>query len=512
MKLAYPLVRSHVRLLATLPLLAAPLGAQSESFVGSGDADYDNFGWTADGGADIDGDGLSDVVVGGYRASTGRIKVFSGLTGATLLHIVGAPGEGIGFEVAFVDDLNSDGTPDILASSIWGQPHLFSGADGSTLMTLPHGGLSGVSGVPDQNGDGLGELRIGAQIFSGANGVLLRTLGATGDRLVLTGDINGDGVDDYIDQYMWGLDVYVRSGVDGSLLNFIQGDGPGFANGVGDINLDGFEDYGVSTISSALPNSDEYRIYSGADNSVLYHYPSLPASFSIGAQGTLKIVGMDDVDGDGHPDFAFASSPPRLYSGATGCLLAQFVRSDGTEAAFTIANAGDVDGDGDNDLIAGNPIAFGGPVAGSGSAAVFTFDGAVGNNYCLSLANSTGSSAIINTTGSASIAANNLILVASSLPANKPGLFFYGDGQVQLPLGNGLRCVGTGTIGTFRLPVVLSDTNGCLTYELDNLSPPFAGGQLVSGAQWNFQAWFRDTAAGGAQFNLSDGTQVTFTP
>jgi hypothetical protein len=51
-----------------------------------------------------------------------------------------------------------------------------------------------------------------------------------------------------------------------------------------------------------------------------------------------------------------------------------------------------------------------------------------------------------------------------------------------------------------------------LTYELDNVVPPFANGQLAAGGQWNFQAWYRDVAAGGAGFNSSDAVGVTFVP
>jgi len=37
-----------------------------------------------------------------------------------------------------------------------------------------------------------------------------------------------------------------------------------------------------------------------------------------------------------------------------------------------------------------------------------------------------------------------------------------------------------------------------------------AGGQITSGSTWNFQAWYRDPAAGGAMFNTSDALRATF--
>jgi hypothetical protein len=35
---------------------------------------------------------------------------------------------------------------------------------------------------------------------------------------------------------------------------------------------------------------------------------------------------------------------------------------------------------------------------------------------------------------------------------------------------------------------------------------------ITPGSTWNFQAWFRDTAAGGSAFDLSDAVAVSFRP
>ena len=47
-------------------------------------------------------------------------------------------------------------------------------------------------------------------------------------------------------------------------------------------------------------------------------------------------------------------------------------------------------------------------------------------------------------------------------------------------------------------------------YEVDLDTPPQAAGQITNGSTWHFQAWFRDSAAGGASFDLSDGMAITF--
>jgi hypothetical protein len=46
---------------------------------------------------------------------------------------------------------------------------------------------------------------------------------------------------------------------------------------------------------------------------------------------------------------------------------------------------------------------------------------------------------------------------------------------------------------------------------VNNAQAP-AAGALVSGSTWFFQCWFRDTAAGGSNTNLSNGLRVTFVP
>lgn len=126
--------------------------------------------------------------------------------------------------------------------------------------------------------------------------------------------------------------------------------------------------------------------------------------------------------------------------------------------------------------------------------------------YCTSTVNSSGLAAGIFTSGSFSLAANDLVLSSNGLPANQFGLFFYGSGQVQTPNGDGFLCVGG---NLFRLPVVASDVTGFAQFPLDVGSVP-AGGDILSGSTHNFQFWFRDNPAGGAGYNFSDAVSITF--
>ncbi len=130
-------------------------------------------------------------------------------------------------------------------------------------------------------------------------------------------------------------------------------------------------------------------------------------------------------------------------------------------------------------------------------------------NYCASTPNSSGFAAEMATVGWESIEAGFLTVVAEPVPANQFGLFFFGPNQTQVPFGNGLRCVAAGGQGLFRLPVVKSDSSGRLSHDVDFQSPPVAS-TLLPGTTWNFQAWFRDPAGGGAGFDSSDGLTITF--
>lgn len=136
-------------------------------------------------------------------------------------------------------------------------------------------------------------------------------------------------------------------------------------------------------------------------------------------------------------------------------------------------------------------------------------------NYCPAAANSASAGAQIAYSGSLSVSANNFVLSVSGCPANVNGLFFYGPTQVHVPFGNGFRCVGIGSSALFRLgPVASTNVSGSMARPLDFTVPPASSGpgQIAGLSTWNFQFWFRDPAAGGANFNLSNGLHVTFCP
>lgn len=135
-------------------------------------------------------------------------------------------------------------------------------------------------------------------------------------------------------------------------------------------------------------------------------------------------------------------------------------------------------------------------------AAPFGIGDCQGTNYCLTTANSTGLPAGISAVGSTSLATNDLVLSAAAVP-NEPYLFFHAATRLQLPFGNGLLCAGGGVV-RLNPPAVAA---GGLASRVLNV-----GLEVGAPGIRHFQCWFRDSAAGGAAFDLSDGLSLTFVP
>jgi hypothetical protein len=136
-----------------------------------------------------------------------------------------------------------------------------------------------------------------------------------------------------------------------------------------------------------------------------------------------------------------------------------------------------------------------------------------GHVYCPGRPNSVGSGATIRATGSRSLYYQDFSLRSSACPSNRAGLFFFGPTQINLPFGEGRRCVG----GNLRriLPPVFTTSAGSAERRLDPGSNHWSA--FSAGAPGlNFQFWYRDpgvdsdgdgTAEG---WNLSAAIQVEF--
>jgi hypothetical protein len=193
-----------------------------------------------------------------------------------------------------------------------------------------------------------------------------------GEAVSGAGDVNADGVPDFIagaprDETMGssaGL-AKVYSGLDGKVLYVFHGwstnDEFGMAVGAaGDVNADGYGDVIVgSHYLDALDVTGNAQVFSGFDGSLLHTLAgTVDVSFFAPA-----VDGAGDMDGDGHDDVivgeamisatAPGSGRVRVYSGFDGSVLHELTGGTGERMGRAVDGAGDVDGDGTPDFVVG---------------------------------------------------------------------------------------------------------------------------------------------------------------
>ena len=371
--------RSPLCLLAWCTLAVAPTFAQTIThaplFTFDGDTNVDRFGRSVSGAGDVNGDGIPDLIVG-----------------------------------AHLDDNNGSAS---------GSARVLSGSDGSVLYTFNGDSASdefgrSVSGAGDVNGDGFADLIVGARfddnngpasgsarVFSGVDGSVLYTFDgdSTGDwfgeSVSGAGDVNGDGFDDFIvgapldsNNLSTSGSAQVFSGSDGSVLYTFNGDSIAdnfgtSVSGAGDVNGDGFDDFIVGTEPDPNLRLDYVKVFSGINGSVLYTF----FSDSTGDDFGFSVSGAGDVNGDGFDDLivgapnddnnGVSSGSARVFSGSDGSVLYNF-NGDSFEdfLGSDVSGAGDVNGDGFDDLIVG---ASGDDNNGFNSGSVRVFSGSDGS-------------------------------------------------------------------------------------------------------------------------------------
>jgi hypothetical protein len=172
-----------------------------------------------------------------------------------------------------------------------------------------------------------------------------------------------------------------------------SGAGFGRAAPAGDVNGDGHDDLivGAPLDDSGGLDAGRASVYSGSDGVVLFQFNGSGPGDLFGS----SCAGAGDVDGDGHDDLIvgapqtnvlFGRGYARLFSGASGAVLRTFTgAAAGDRFGATVAGAGDLNGDGRDDVLVGAPQHDGG---GTDAGAVTAFSGA---NGC-ALYSTTGSS------------------------------------------------------------------------------------------------------------------------
>ncbi|MBL7009401.1 MAG: FG-GAP repeat protein [Planctomycetes bacterium] len=330
---------------------------------------------------DWDGDGFDDFLIGapgavGAGLNAGSVYLVSGASGMMLLRIDGlVAGDEFGAAVAGIGDLDGDGWPEI------------------------------VVGAPEADPAGLADAG-SAFVYSGATGAVLRRFdgaclwGRLGASVAPLGDLDLDGAEDWLvgapgEDPLANYDagsVYVLSGATGNQLRRYDGVSSGGGAGAsvagpGDVDGDGFPDVlagAPEAWNGSAREAGAAYLWSGSTGALLWQVVGRTEYGSLG----FSVSGSGDLDGDGLPDALVGepvstSSTGRVAAGAvlvlSGISGAELRRFEGSwmsaSLGLSVADPGDVDGDGVADVLAGAPGAKPGGVK---SGAAYLYSGATG--------------------------------------------------------------------------------------------------------------------------------------
>jgi hypothetical protein len=408
-----------------------------------GDAVNEELGYSVATAGDVNGDGYSDVIVGvpGYRSSDSQIDegaafVFHGSSSglSTIADWVGESNQAgayLGFAVATTGDVNGDGYSDVVAGAPNYDAYAYDDDRGMAAVWL--GGSGGLQdpGTPawlgfgsadgeqygysiatagDVNGDGYADLVVGAPendttdpnagrayVYHGAAGGLSTSpdwdtfgtlLSKLGTSVSTAGDVNGDGYSDVI----VGLPYYSSGHSEEGQARVYHGSASGLSASpnwsvernasnarfgwsvatAGDVNGDGYADVIVSApyYDDGQDNEGEVQVYHGSAGGLSSTSDWTTESNAASAFYGWSVATAGDVNGDGYSDviigapyyesdqtdegiaFAFYGGPDNLSQTAGWDYESDYADKN---LGWSVATAGDVNGDGYADIMAGAP-------------------------------------------------------------------------------------------------------------------------------------------------------------
>jgi hypothetical protein len=398
---------------------------------------FDGLGLTVSSAGDLNGDGLADVVVGaptaegpaGYDAGAAYVVFgsasgfaadldLSTLDGSNGFTLSGGARDSREGSVRSAGDVNGDGIQDLIIGAeqadasgynsgasyvLFGKPSGFaphvdlSGLDGNNGFRLSGASANdaagvSVSGAGDVNGDGFDDLVVGAAAAdtnatdAGASYVVFGKAGTFAADFTLSAidGTNGFKVSGSSTADLSGLVVGAAGDVNGDgFHDIVVGSIGNTRNGESFVIFGRADGFGENVDLSSLNGSNGFRLYSS-------ELPGLPR---------VAISGAGDINGDGFDDVIVGGSNYGLIgasylvfgkgAGFAATLdLATLDGSDGIkwlgvatydQTGDSIGAAGDVNGDGFDDLLIGAPEADANGVNSGAAYMIFgdNFSGAV---------------------------------------------------------------------------------------------------------------------------------------
>ncbi|MBP9081093.1 MAG: FG-GAP repeat protein [Flavobacteriales bacterium] len=363
----------------------------------------DGFGHSVASAGDVDGDGYSDVLVGApswpfgvENQWRGRVYLFrgsaSGLVATAAWTMDGPLLESrFGYSLSSAGDVNGDGYSDVVIGAYsYEDPGVPSRGAGAAYVF--HGSATGLPTAADWS--------TFSQQFNPSS------TSEFGSSVSLAGDVNGDGYDDVIigDPYYehvsdggnnrGGAFVYhgsptgLPAAPDWSAFGVDPGDE--FGNSVcyaGDVNGDGHSDVVIGAYLKGTDYQGGAYVFHGAPTTGLGSSPAWAINGTvIGDRMGNSVCSAGDVNGDGFGDVVIGTSLKdwayqdgggvELFLGSPTGLPATAAwyftgGMTGEQLGVCVALAGDVNGDGYSDLVAGGRSITGSPYTQAGAASLF---------------------------------------------------------------------------------------------------------------------------------------------
>lgn len=332
---------------------------------------------------DVDGDGALDFVATRMPSNSvpdADVEVVSGRTGRVLMVLgpfTGVTG-GSTFDAVGLGDADGDARSDI-AVVTYSQLQVFSGATGALIATVPSpsGGFSSVSEAGDQDDDGFADCAVCSYaggnftitVVQGRSGSVIRRLAGlptsnSSATLRMIGDINGDARPDLALDSVRASTFIVATTTPMTLWRTIDPPDPGGSQRrleTADLDGDGRRELLLARSDRPATTGSQGRVeaYDAATGLLLR---TLAMSVDHRESFGTSVCGIGDLDRDGVGDVAVGSTGVQPYgevaafSGRTGAVL-WIMPGLPTHRLFgySLADLGDVDGDGFHEIAVGCP-------------------------------------------------------------------------------------------------------------------------------------------------------------